>query len=99
MGNTISLKEDIISSPKQHCKLKPFPVTSKPIPIKQNSHKMREKWKQKESISLPCSLENKIIKQKQDEQNSMGRQVSAKTIDGYYFTSTHFENNQNHGKQ
>lgn len=69
MGNNASNEESLeyIHSPKENCPIKPFPVKfSKPIQMK---HK-------KESISLPCSFEEKIIKQKQEDINGKGNETT-----------------------
>ncbi len=85
MGATQS-KEESIQSPKQHCPKKPFPTQPLPIPhIK------------KESSSLPCSFENKLIKQNNGHQeSSMGRQVQTNPINRHYITSTYLKNYTKH---
>ncbi len=100
MGNNFSSNEETleyIHSPQQNCPIIPFPIKiSQPIQMKTK----------KESISLPCSFEEKIIKQKQEEINgerhettTMGRQISSKEIGRYYIPSTYFKNYQNNDRE
>lgn len=101
MGNNYSSNEEnleYIHSPKQNCPIKPFPIKvkfSKPIDMKNK----------KESISLPCSFEEKIIKQKQEDngegkrETTMGRQISPQEIGRYYIASTYFKNYQINDRQ
>ena len=101
MGSTQSIPEkqkedeetfEYIQSPKKHCLIKPFPIDLKatePLPIR---------YLKKESISLPCSFENKMIKENNDNtkgnerKSPMGGQIQTNKINRHYITSTYFKN-------